>query len=78
MVTVPPVGVQHVGRPDRPGARGAVRDGRGPLEPGHLPGLFLSPMTVEAYARSLFTKLMPDVSPNDNRRLLAVLALLRG
>jgi hypothetical protein len=35
-------------------------------------------MTVEAYARSLFTKLMPDVSPNDNRRLLAVLALLRG
>ena len=37
--------------------------------------LFLSPKTVEAYARSPFTKLGPDVGPNDNRRVLAVLAL---
>ena len=39
-------------------------------------GLFLSPKTVEAYARSSFTKLGPDVGPNDNRRVLAVLAFL--
>jgi DNA-binding NarL/FixJ family response regulator len=37
--------------------------------------LFLSPKTVEAYARSSFTKLGPDVGPHDNRRVLAVLAL---
>jgi putative transposase len=37
--------------------------------------LFLSPKTVEAYARSPFTKLGPDVGPHDNRRVLAVLAL---
>ena len=40
--------------------------------------LFLSPKTVEAYARSPFTKLGPDVGPNDNRRVLAVLAFLRS
>jgi DNA-binding NarL/FixJ family response regulator len=39
---------------------------------------FLSPKTVEAYARSPFTKLGPDVGPNDNRRVLAVLAFLRS
>jgi hypothetical protein len=43
--------------------------------------LFLSPKTMEAYARcprSPFTKLGPDVGPNDNRRVLAVLAFLRS
>jgi len=33
---------------------------------------------MEAYARSPFTKLGPDVGPNDNRRVLAVLAFLRS
>jgi len=42
------------------------------------PRRFLSPKTVEAYARSPFTKLGPDVGPNDNRRVLAVLAFLRS
>jgi hypothetical protein len=53
-------------------------DGRGRLNPGHLPAAVLSPKTVEAYARSPFTKLGPDVGPNDNRRVLAVLAFLRS
>jgi DNA-binding NarL/FixJ family response regulator len=40
--------------------------------------LFLSPKTVEAYIRSLFTKLGLDAAPDDNRRVLAVLAFLRS
>jgi DNA-binding NarL/FixJ family response regulator len=42
------------------------------------PRLFLSPKTVETYARSPFTKPGPDIGPNDNRRVLAVLAFLRS
>jgi DNA-binding NarL/FixJ family response regulator len=40
--------------------------------------LYLSPKTVEAYVRSVFTKLGLQVGADDNRRVLAVLAFLRG
>jgi DNA-binding NarL/FixJ family response regulator len=39
--------------------------------------LFLSPKTVEAYVRSVFTKLDLQQGADDNRRVLAVLAFLR-
>lgn len=40
--------------------------------------LYLSPKTVEAYVRSVFTKLGLHQVAEDNRRVLAVLAFLRG
>ncbi len=40
--------------------------------------LYLSPKTVEAYVRGVFTKLGLHQGPDDNRRVLAVLAYLRG
>jgi serine/threonine-protein kinase len=40
--------------------------------------LFLSPKTVEAHVRHIFVKLGIDGSPDDHRRVLAVLALLRS
>ena len=40
--------------------------------------LYLSPKTVEAYVRAVFTKLGLHQGADDNRRVLAVLAFLRG
>ena len=40
--------------------------------------LHLSPKTVEAYVRAVFTKLGLHQGVDDNRRVLAVLAFLRG
>jgi DNA-binding NarL/FixJ family response regulator len=40
--------------------------------------LYLSPKTVEAYVRAVFTKLGLQQGADDNRRVLAVLAFLRG
>jgi len=40
--------------------------------------LYLSPKTVEAYVRSVFTKLGLQQGADDNRRVLAVLTYLRG
>jgi DNA-binding NarL/FixJ family response regulator len=39
--------------------------------------LYLSPKTVEAYVRGVFTKLNLQPGPGDHRRVLAVLAYLR-
>ena len=38
--------------------------------------LFLSPKTVEAHVKSIFTKLRLDAAPDDHRRVLAVLKFL--
>jgi DNA-binding NarL/FixJ family response regulator len=40
--------------------------------------LFLSPKTVEAHITSIFSKLGIDDTPDDNRRILSVLAFLRA
>jgi DNA-binding NarL/FixJ family response regulator len=40
--------------------------------------LFLSPKTVEAHVKHIFMKLGIDISPEDHRRVLAVLAYLRA
>ncbi|MFD0853041.1 response regulator transcription factor, partial [Actinomadura adrarensis] len=40
--------------------------------------LHLSPKTVEGHVRNLFTRLDLPATEDDNRRVLAVLAFLRG
>lgn len=40
--------------------------------------LFLSPKTVEAHISTIFSKLGIQDTPDDNRRILSVLAFLRG
>jgi DNA-binding NarL/FixJ family response regulator len=40
--------------------------------------LWAKPETVETHIRSVFSKLHIDETPQDNRRVLAVLACLRG
>ncbi|MGH7922180.1 MAG: response regulator transcription factor, partial [Candidatus Dormibacteraceae bacterium] len=39
--------------------------------------LFLSPKTIEAHVTTIFSKLGLDPTPNDHRRVLAVLTYLR-
>ena len=40
--------------------------------------LFLSPKTVEAHVSTIFSKLGIEDTPDDNRRILSVLAWLRA
>ena len=53
-----------------------MAEGRSNLAIGHL--LHLSGKTVESHVRQIFQKLGLEQSPDDHRRVLAVLAFLRG
>jgi len=45
---------------------------------GICKALWLSPKTIETHIRNLFLKLGLDEAPLDNRRVLAVLTLLKA
>ena len=53
-----------------------MAEGRSNLAIGQ--SLFLGTKTVESHVRQIFQKLGLDQSPDDHRRVLAVLAFLRG
>jgi DNA-binding NarL/FixJ family response regulator len=55
---------------------GVMAEGRS--NQGICQRLYLSPKTVEAYVRGVFTKLGLHQGTDDNRRVLAVLTYLRG
>jgi serine/threonine-protein kinase len=55
---------------------GLMAEGRTNLAIGRA--LFVSGKTVEAHVRQIFQKLGLEPSPDDHRRVLAVLALLRA
>ena len=58
--------------------RGAGVDGRGPLEPGDRGAAVRHLRAVEKHVTSIFVKLRLPAAAEDHRRVLAVLALLRG
>ena len=57
--------------------RGARADGRRPLEPGDRRRDVRARREVEKHVTNVFEKLDLPASPDDHRRVLAVLALLR-
>jgi DNA-binding NarL/FixJ family response regulator len=53
-----------------------MAEGRSNQGIGHK--LFLRPETVETHVHAIFRKLGLDAAPDDNRRVLAVVAYLRS
>jgi DNA-binding NarL/FixJ family response regulator len=76
-----------VNRPDQPGELDELTDrerevlaliAEGRSNKGICDRLYLSPKTVEAHVKHVLQKLDIDESPDDHRRVLAVLAYLRA